>query len=125
MSAQPDPRPPRRVKDRDVYTRFHAIDWDCLSCGGRPVEAAHLLRGKDREDNLNGLVPLCHGCHECFDKGLSYRGAFGHKFTPDVVKAKVARYIRSEAGDDARAYLIEKRGQFGAEVYVQSLEVGA
>ena len=118
---RPDPKH-TRVKDPAVYKAFHAAGHTCLACGSRHVEAAHLLRGKHREDDINGLVPLCHGCHEAFDKDMPYRGDFGHWFTPEQVKGAVARTLRHEAGDDWADYLRRKLGPFGAEQYVLKLE---
>jgi len=117
---------PSRVHDPEVYRLFHARELTCVHCGNRNVSAAHLLRGKDREDVLAGLVPLCgggsSGCHGAFDSGHSYIGDFGPSVTPALVKQSVARYLRSEAGEDSAAYLIHKLGPFGAEAYVQKLE---
>ena len=125
MAGKPDLKPEPRVKDPDVYRQFHSYSQECLSCGNRHVEAAHLLRGKDREDVLDGLIPLCHGCHECFDKRTKYRGDFGHMFTPEGVDSAVARYLRHEAGDDQRNYLISRKGMWGAELYLLKLEGAA
>jgi hypothetical protein len=110
------------LHDCTVYARFHAIYDTCLACGHRGVEAAHLLRGKDREDVLEGLIPLCSLCHGAFDKRTTHIGDFGRKVTPQLVDAKVAAFLRSEAGDDHCAYLIRRRGPFGAEHYVLNLE---
>lgn len=119
--SHPDPKP-ERVKDPDVYRQFHSYSQECLSCGNRHVEAAHLLRGSKREDVLAGLVPLCRGCHKVFDEGGSYRGDFGHVFTQGQVKHAVARMLRHESGDDQRDYLVRVLGMWGAERYVQELE---
>lgn len=117
-----DPKPTPRMIDPDVYRMFHAAEPLCVHCGNRNVEAAHLLRGNEREDVLAGLIPLCHGCHEAFDKGMAYTGEFGKKVTPSAVRLSVAWFLRSGFGKDHVAYLVAKRGAFGAEAYVQKLE---
>lgn len=121
-----DPKP-SRVKDKGVYAEFYARGpHTCLHCGSPYVSAAHLLRGKDREDVLEGLIPLCgdgaRGCHGSFDSGHSYIGDFGRKVTPGHVKASVAHFLRHEAGADQTAYLIRRLGPFGAEAFVLRLE---
>lgn len=127
--ALPDPRPPKRVRDQSVYAQFHAKGHVCLHCGNRNVTAAHLLRGSKREDVLAALVPLCGhgswGCHGAFDSSQAYTGDFGRKVTPEAVKASVAAFLRSEAGEAHAAYLISKLGVFGAERFVQKLEASA
>jgi hypothetical protein len=79
-----------------------------------------------REDVLAGLIGLCgsgaHGCHGAFDNGHSYTAQDGTKVTPELVKARVAAWLRSEEAADQCAYLIERLGPFGAESYVQKLE---
>jgi hypothetical protein len=123
-----DPKAPPRVKDPDVYKAFHRLGHTCLACGSsRGINACHLLRGNKREDDIRGLVPLCGGgtsdrCHGCFDKGSSYRGDFGHWFTPRQVKQAVARFLRHQSGDDQRNYLEERLGKDGAELYIERLE---
>lgn len=126
MAHYPDPKAPPRVKDPDVYKRFHAAGHDCLACGNRNVTAAHLLGGNRREDDIRALVPLCGGgsgpgCHGAWH-GNPYRGDFGHYFTMAEVKNAVARHLRHEAGDDNRAYLVERLGEEGAEAYIEKLE---
>lgn len=117
-----DLKPTPRVRDRYVYVLFHDRNDRCLHCrSSRDVEAAHLLRGVLREDVLAGLIPLCHRCHEAFDKNLSYLDGFG-KVTPSDVKRTVAWFLRDESGADQAAYLIRRLGAFGAEHYVQKLE---
>ena len=120
MSA--DPKPAKRVRDQTVYKQFHAAGHDCWACGNRHVEAAHLLRGTQREDVLEALIPLCRGCHKVFDEGGKYRGDFGHVFTQAFIMHAVARQLRHESGDDQRDYLVRKLGMWRAERYVQELE---
>lgn len=121
-----DPKPQKRIKDPSVYDRFYEIWTACLHCGNRSFTAAHLLRGKYREDVLAGLLPLCgsggSGCHGAFDSGHAYIRYDGRRVTPAQVKKTVAAFLRSEAGEAQAAYLIRKLGPFGAEAYVLKLE---
>lgn len=120
-----DPKPEPRTIDPDVYRLFHAAEPVCVHCGNRQVEAAHLIsRKQGGDDVLANLIPLCHGCHEAFDKGMAYLGEFGKRVTPAAVRLSVAWFLKSEEGDDHCAYLIAKRGAFAAAAYVQRFEAG-
>jgi hypothetical protein len=129
MTFTPDLKPGPRVKDPAVYHQFHRLNKTCLHCGRRNITAAHLLRGPNREDVLEGLVPLCgggsSGCHGAFDSGHSYIGDYDVKVTPEAVRFSVAYALRSEEWEASAAYLIRVLGPFGAEAYVQKLEQGA
>ena len=125
--SQPDPKPPPPVRDLAVLRRFHAFYSNCVHCGNAHITAAHLVgRGRGGDDHMGNLVPLCgsgsSGCHGAFDNGHTFIGDFGRRVTPTAVKASVAYFIRSEAGDDHRKYLVGKLGSFGAESFVQKLE---
>lgn len=128
MTFRPDPKDEPRVKDPGVYKAFHRYDRECLHCGNRHVSAAHLLGGNMREDDIDGLVPLCgggsSGCHGAFDRGHSYIGDFGRKVTPAAVRFSVAFFLKSEAGDDQRAYLKRRLGLGGYANYIEKLEAG-
>lgn len=126
MTAKADPKP-TRIRDDEVYTLFHKRDHVCVCCGSRDVSAAHIIgRGAGGDDVVANLVPLCgdgsRGCHGAYDNGHAYQGAGGRRITPEIVRWSIARYIRSEAGEDAAVYLIAKLGPFGAEAFVQKLE---
>src|SRR5262245_62574014 len=116
----PDPRPAQRIRDKEVFEFFHDRGWTCLHCGSPHVTAAHVIsRGAGGDDVMANLVPLCgggsSGCHGAFDNGHSYIGDFGQKVRPEQVRESVARFIRSDDGEQHAAYLIHKLGPFGAE----------
>lgn len=110
-----------RVRDKSMYATFHAQGHRCLNCGATNPQAAHLLRGKDREDLLEAVVPLCFLCHPAFDEGVTVSDG-ATVVGPRDVRPVVAAFLRSDAGADQAAYLIRKLGAFGAEAYVQKLE---
>ena len=120
-SRRADPKPEKRVKDKSVYAEFHRIHCFCLHCGCSPVAASHLLRGKNREDVLEALIPLAPWCHEAFDEGNRVNGPYGEVKAANV-RAAVARFLRSPAGEKNAAYLIRKLGPNGALDYLQRLE---
>lgn len=122
-----DPKPQRVKDDPYVYAEFHRQGYRCLHCDAPWPTAAHLLRGVSREDVIEALIPLCgsgsSGCHGAFDEGHSYISpVMFRKVTPDDVKASVARYLRSPAGQKQAQYLMRRLGVFGAETYVLKLE---
>ena len=122
--TRPDPKPERRVRDREVLRRFHRLGRECGSCGhGVGVEAHHIVsRAQGGDDVLANLFPLCAGCHGAIH-GQPYT-AYGVRVDARHVRHAIAAFIRSEAGDDARNYLYRKLEPpvFGAEAFVQRLE---
>ena len=119
-----DPKPERRVRDREVLRRFHDQGRECGSCGhGMGVEAHHILsRAQGGDDVLENLFPLCAGCHRALH-GNPYT-AYGVPIDGAYVRHAIARFIRTEPGDDTRNYLYRKLQPpvFGAEAFVQRLE---
>jgi len=105
-----------------VYAEFHSQHHMCLHWGGPWPTAAHLLRGVQREDVLEALIPLCgggsSGCHGAFDSGHSYHSmALCKTVTPEDVRESIAAFLDSEDGEQAAAYLVRRLGPFGAEAY--------
>lgn len=119
-----DPKPAKRIVDKAVYAEFHARFLDCLSCGHMPSfrsEAHHILpRSQGGDDVLANLVPLCRQCHQAYH-GSPYR-AYGVRIDQNHVRAAIARYLRSEAGDDARWYLTAKLGVEASLAFQDRLE---
>lgn len=118
-----DAKPARRIVDRYVYVLFHDRQWSCISCGReRQIVAHHLIsKGQGGDDVMANLVPLCDPCHKAYH-GNPYR-AYGNRVDAAHVKRCLARYVRSEPGEDSAAYLISKLGPFGAEALVMQMEV--
>jgi len=117
-----DFKAPPRVKDKDALKAFHE-DWlDCLACGGRPIQAHHILsRARGGDDARGNLVGLCAGCHGAYH-GSPYTGAFGKRIDAGFVRSAIARYIRHESGDDARWYLTAKLGPEASIAFLESLD---
>lgn len=118
-----DPKPAPRIRNPQAFKDFHSISQECLSCGRSNPNAAHLLpRSQGGDDVAANLVGLCgsgaSGCHGAWH-GNPYRGDFGHTFTPETVKSAVLRFLRSEAGDDARWYLTSKLGLEGSQAWIE------
>lgn len=111
-----DPKPAPRIRDKAVYELFHGINWSCLACSwDRPVEAHHVLsRGQGGDDVMNNLVPFCRSCHAAYHNGNQ---------NP---RRMLARFLRSEQGQDHVRYLHDKmdpvNGVFAVESFVQRLE---
>lgn len=65
----PNPRPPRRVVDRNAGRRKCGEGAECRLCGKRsPLERHHLVPRSQRGDDVDAnIVPLCggftDGCH--------------------------------------------------------------
>jgi 5-methylcytosine-specific restriction endonuclease McrA len=118
----PHQKPARRIRDKEAFAVFHAKGRDCLSCGhGRSIQAHHILhRRQGGDDTLANLVPLCVECHLAYH-GQPYR-AYGVKIDANHVRQAIARYIRSEAGDDARWYLTGRMGPGPALAFLERLE---
>jgi hypothetical protein len=116
-----DPKPSPRIRNKDVLKAFHEQGWDCVACGhGRHIEAHHILRrSQGGDDALGNLLGLCSDCHRALH-GQPYR-AYGVRIDAGFVRSAIGRYIRSEAGDDARYYLTSKLGQERAEAWVEAL----
>jgi cytochrome c553 len=112
VDLHPDPKPKKRIRDKAVYEDFHAIWRACLACTWeRTVEAHHMLsRAQGGDDVLSNLLPLCRSCHRAYHNGNRHP------------RLAVAKFLRSEAGEDHRDYLNLKRGPFGAEHFAQKLE---
>ena len=121
-SRRADPKPAKRIRDKGVFSTFHARGHDCLSCGhGRFIQAHHVLgRGQGGDDVLANLVPLCNQCHGALH-GHPYR-AYGVRIDAAWVRRALARHVRSEPGTDTRFYLRAKLGEFPAEAFVQRME---
>lgn len=120
MSTKADPRPAKRIKDKDVFAEFYAFSQECLCCGYYRVEAHHLLsRGQGGDDVLANLVPLCSSCHGVLHSGHPRRGDFGQFVTPTIVRDRIGSWLLSEAGDDARWYLTGKLGLEGSRAWME------
>lgn len=120
--ALADPKPARRIRDPKVFAAFHAQWHDCLSCGHANWISAHhvLSRAQGGDDVLANLVPLCLQCHGAYH-GSPYR-AYGVRIDANHVRQALARYIRSEAGEDARWYLTSKLGDAASIMFLERLE---
>lgn len=123
LAVTSDPKPAKRIRDRNVLAKFHAIQQECLHCGNANVNADHLLpRSQGGDDVLPNLIGLCgsgsSGCHGA-RHGTPYRGDFGRYVTPQAVRESLARFLRSEAGDDARWYLTSKLGLAESRAWVE------
>ncbi len=66
-SMPPDPKPPKRIRDKDALRRFRLenIGSPCFDCELRPGTEVHHIRfrsqgGNDEETNLCLLCKICH-----------------------------------------------------------------
>lgn len=108
-----DPKPAKRVRDKDVFREFHEAKPRCVCCGeGFRVQAHHLLsRAQGGDDVAANLVALCWLCH----------GAL-HGQNDRAVTRALARYLRSADGLEARWYLTGKLGVEGSLAFQDRLE---
>lgn len=70
MPSTPDPRPAKRVKDKDLMRRLHLEHGECVCCGiGYGLTLHHVKRkSQGGGDVMENLVFLCQGpgtsdCH--------------------------------------------------------------
>ena len=107
-----DPKPAKRIRNRDVYAEFHMLGLSCLACTwNRRVEAYHLLsRAQGGDDVMDNLVPLCQSCHRAY-----------HNANQNP-RRNVAKFLRSNAGAGHRGYLSLKLGLGGRDLFIERLE---
>lgn len=116
-----DPKPLPRLRDPEVFKRFHESPPDCLSCGWVRVQAHHVLpRSAGGDDCMDNLVGLCIGCHNALH-GTPYR-SYGRRIDASFVQDAIGRYLVREDGFDTLTYLRSKRsdgwieGKYGVEL---------
>lgn len=114
MAGRPDPRPPRRIVDREVVTAKLLSEPVCRMCGkpGRMtqigervyvagVTAHHLIpRSQGGDDVPGNIVPLCgdgtRGCHGDITGNLKWvRVTLRSHLQQDELE-----YIRAKKGDE-------------------------
>ena len=65
---KPDPRPKKRVKDRDAIRRYklERMGDPCDWCEQRPGTDAHhvVFRSQGGDDHADNLAWLCRTCHD-------------------------------------------------------------
>jgi 5-methylcytosine-specific restriction endonuclease McrA len=105
-----DLKPPRRIVDPGAYRQFHRLELRCLVCGTPKAQAHHVLsRGRGGDDLMDNFVPLCVRCHNKVH-GEDIGGA---------VRRLVGKWLGSEDGQEARAYLVGKLGRGAAESFMK------
>ena len=121
--SEPHPRPARRVRDREALARARlALRFTCAACRRRPGSVHHVIpRGEGGDDDPRNLVPLCGdgvtGCHGALH-GNSYVDSTGDRWTADIVRAAVGRYLTAGNRDTIR-YVNEKLGPEAGRDYLR------
>jgi hypothetical protein len=96
-----DPKPAKRIIDRDAGPLKLASDSACRGCKKRATDPHHILlrsqRGDDVEDNI---MPLCHLCHIDYHEGRLK----GLRLTVNE-----SAYLEMKLGKDAAKMYIGRR----------------
>lgn len=118
-----DPKPVRRIVDIQAYRDFHALEMRCLFCSERRGSAHHILpRARGGDDLLENFVPLCTRCHEAVHGTPFTMRPFGSdsiRVTGEMVRRKIGAWLKSDDGQEARAYLSGKLGAKPAAIFMQ------
>lgn len=100
--ATPDPKPPKRIVDRQATTRACLTYRTCGICGHRSETGHHVIsRKQGGDDVLANIVPLCGsgttGCHGRIEnEEIGARKVLGAHLVenrPDVIE-----YVREKLG---------------------------
>jgi hypothetical protein len=117
-SVKPDPKPPRRVRDRLAVQRKLFRDPWCRVCGQRASSGHHLVyRSGGGDDIEEMIVPTCgdgtSGCHGKLHAGdRMARRRLGRNLRPEEVLAVLKR-MGPERGLDylRRRYFLPRRAE--------------
>jgi hypothetical protein len=99
-----DPKPPKRIRDRDALLRKLASSPLCRNgCGDRATDPHHiLLRSQGGDDVEDNILPLCRLCHRMYHDGN----------------------ITLRINLDERLYVLTKLGQNPGTVYLEKRRYG-
>lgn len=65
-----DPKPHKRIVDKDATPIKLGQDSTCRGCGQRATAGHHiLLRSQGGDDVPDNIMPLCHPCHVAYHDG--------------------------------------------------------
>ena len=93
------PKPPPRIKDRELLARFAAVRARCQICGYRTQLESHHMTDLEnmhrRSDVFENLMRLCRECHhDRFHDGLAWS-----KAELRTLKNADERYYREQYAD--------------------------
>jgi hypothetical protein len=75
------------------------------------------LKSQGGDDVEANIVFLCRQCHGAYH-GLPYWYDDGIHIDAGWVRFRMARYLEADTGKATRAYLVEKLGRGGADVFL-------
>lgn len=104
MSGEPDPKPPRRLRQTGAARSKLLSEQACRACPRRATEGHHILhRSQGGDDVSANIMPLCLHCHRLYHDGGDLEVGI-----TDVEFAYLARALGSE--EAAETYLTRRFG---------------
>lgn len=118
-----DWKPEKRLRDPEVFKRFHRQNHVCVSCHyNRSVQAHHLLpRSQSGDDIAANLTALCLLCHSALHGNPQHGHPELGYLTPEIVRERIGAWLMSDAGLEARFYLIGKLGLEGSKAWAERM----
>lgn len=95
-SYLPDPKPPRRKRDRKLMDRLRQVP--CQITGRLPATSHHLTPGASRSDEESGLFRVVSEIHDLFHNGSERQ------------RSEAATAIREHMTDAQIRYVIDRKG---------------
>ena len=121
-----DVKAPRRIVDKACIAKFHRLELRCLFCNDQPTDPHHIYpKGRGGDDVMANLLPLCRRCHDAahgtpYTRVVpEYNGAVTVRVEGSAVRGKIGRWLYSNDGMEARAYLFEKLGVDPAKAFMR------